>query len=83
MPRRETSPHMDNHSHDGHQRLALAVIRDALHQWDKRGAQEAREFLESDMFPFLDAADLELDDVRLRQALRKSGLVPLSDSENT
>jgi hypothetical protein len=57
--------------------LALAVIRDALHQWEKRGALEAKEFLESDMFPFLEAADLELGNIQLRQALRKSGLVPL------
>ena len=74
---------MDNHTPNGHRRLALAVIRDALHQWNKRGALEAKEFLEGDMFPFLEAADLELDDVRLRRTLRKSGLVPLSDSENT
>jgi hypothetical protein len=45
----------------GFQRLALAVIKDALHQWKKTGAEEAKEFLEGDMFPFLEAADLELD----------------------
>ena len=63
----------------GFQRLALAVIKDALHQWKKTGSEEAKEFLEGDMFPFLEAADLELDDIRLRQALRQSGLVPLQE----
>ena len=68
---------MGNHSHPGYQCLALSVILDALRQWNKSGAPEAKKFLEGDMFPFLEAADLELDDVRLRQALINSGLVPL------
>ena len=29
----------------GFQRLALDVIKDALHQWKKSGAKEAKEFL--------------------------------------
>ena len=60
----------------GFQRLALDVIKDALHQWKKSGAKEAKEFLESDMRPFVEAAGLELDDMRLCRMLRANGLVP-------
>ena len=60
----------------GFQRLALAVIKDALHQWKKTGSEEAKEFLEGDMFPFIEAADLELDGMLLRRVLRSNGLVP-------
>ena len=60
----------------GFQRLALAVIKDALHQWKKSGAKEAKEFLESDMRPFVEAAGLEFDDTSLCRLLRANGLVP-------
>ena len=60
----------------GYRRLALAVIKDALHQWKKTGSEEAKEFLEGDMFPFIEAADLELDGLLLRRVLRANGLVP-------
>ena len=60
----------------GFQRLALDVIKDALHQWKKSGAKEAKEFLESDMRPFIECAGLEFDDMRLCRMLRANGLVP-------
>jgi len=65
--------------HAGMRRLALSVIKDALHQWNKNKSAEAKEFLEGDMHPFVEAAGLDLEDVQLRRALRKNGLVPFGN----
>ena len=62
--------------YSGFQRLALAVIKDAFHQWKKNKSEEAKEFLEGDMWPFIDASGMELDDMRLCRMLRANGLVP-------
>ena len=56
--------------------LALALIKDSLHQWHKSQDPGAKSFLEGDMDPWLECAGLEPDSLELRTMLRKHGLIP-------
>jgi hypothetical protein len=66
----------------GLRRLALSLIKDALHQWNKSGAREAKDFLEGDMWPYIEWTGMDISDARLRRALRRHGLTPLDVAQD-
>ena len=68
----------------GHQRLALSVIAQALHDWKRRDrnpstAEDARQFLEGGGRPFrmyMEAAGIDPDSQMMCNIMRKIGLTP-------
>ena len=60
---------------DGHRRLAAAVILQAIKDSTTTSSDEEREmaneFLSSDMWPFSDVLDLQLDGKALNEFLQK------------
>ena len=70
----------DTSNYNGYKMLALGVIKDGLHQWRKNKSMEAKLFLESDMFPYLEIAGIDIDSYKLRSMIRNEGLTPYTES---
>ncbi len=67
---------------DGHRRLAAAVILQAIKDSSTNSSDQeraiAKEFLESDMWPFSDVLDLQLDGKALNDFLQKARHIDFS-----